>query len=94
MGWQTGLHRLRIVGTVALATGVVLCASVLITRGLGYAPDDSVAALFAAMWPVGLVLAILGGLLWVAVWVLQGFAPVTPVRGASAEAAQRAQINQ
>jgi hypothetical protein len=43
---------------------------------------------------VGLALAILGGLLWVAVWVLQGFAPVTPVRGASAEAAQRAQINQ
>jgi formate hydrogenlyase subunit 3/multisubunit Na+/H+ antiporter MnhD subunit len=69
------LKRLRLVGTVALAIGVVFCASVVVTRSLGYAPDDSVASLFAAMWPTGLALVILGGLLWVGVWVLHGFVP-------------------
>jgi hypothetical protein len=75
MEWHRGLKRLRVVGSIALAIGVVFCASVQITRGLGYAPDDAFASAFGAMWPVGLALALLGGLLWVAVWVLQGFAP-------------------
>ena len=60
---------------IALAAGVVLCASVLLTRTLGYAPDPSVASLFSALWPIGLALSILGGLLLVAVWVLHGFVP-------------------
>jgi predicted ABC-type sugar transport system permease subunit len=91
MGWHTGLKRLRLVGTIALAIGVVLGASVLITNSLGYAPDTSVAPLFAALWPVGLVLAILGGLLWVAAWVLQGFLPPAP---AAAPEPRRAKLEE
>ncbi len=75
MNWQMGLQRLRLVATAALAVGVVLCASVLGTRGLGYAPDTAVAPLFSAMWPMGLALILVGALLWVAVWVLRGFLP-------------------
>ena len=75
MNWYTGLKRLRIVGTIALTVGLLLCVSVVATRGLGYAPDLSVAPLFAAMWPCGIALILVGGLLWVAVWVLHGFLP-------------------
>jgi hypothetical protein len=91
MGWKTGLGRLRLVGTVTLALGVVLCVSVVLTRTLGYAPDDSFASLFAALWPTGLALAILGGLLWVAVWVLQGFVPAA---APEAEPPRRAHLNE
>ncbi len=85
MNWHTGLRRLRLVATVALALGIVLCASVLLTRGLGYAPDPSIASLFAAMWPAGISLAALGGLLWVAIWVLQGFVHPAPTAIREAE---------
>lgn len=77
MNWHTGLRRLRLAATLALVIGVGSCASAFITRSLGYAPDDSFASLFAALWPIGLALAVLGGLLWVAIWVLQGFVPST-----------------
>ena len=94
MNWHRGLQRLRLVGTIALVIGLVLCVSVLVTRTLGYAPDSSVAPLFAAMWPSGLALVILGGLLWVAAWVLQGFVPAAPALadrlGREAEPARRA----
>ncbi len=89
MNWHTGLKRLRLVGTVALAVGVVLCASVIATRSLGYSPDLSVAPLFAAMWPCGLALIILGALLWIAVWILQGFIPAPGRRIEPAKPASR-----
>jgi hypothetical protein len=80
-----------LVGTLALALGIVLCVSVVLTRVLGYAPDDSFASLFAALWPTGLALAIFGGILWVAVWVLHGFlAPASP----DSDPARRAHLNE
>lgn len=79
MEWHRGLKRIRIVGTAALAAGIVFSASVYITTLLGFAPDLSVAPLFTLMGRLGLPLAILGGLLWVAVWIIQGFAPAPPV---------------
>jgi hypothetical protein len=75
MNWHAGLRRLRLVGTVALATGVIFCASVFMTHSLGYAPDPSFVSLFTVLWPAGLALILLGCLLWVGAWVLLGFAP-------------------
>ncbi len=78
MSWHRGLRRLRLVGTVALAIGVICLASVYTTHALGYAPDVSVQPLFALMGRLGLLLTLLGVLVSVTAWVLQGFAPTTP----------------
>ncbi len=72
MAWHTPLQRLRLVGTLALVLGAAACISVLATHGLGYAPDTSVAPLFNALWPIGIVLALLGALIWVGIWILHG----------------------
>ncbi len=77
MHWQRGFKRIRLIGTLALALGVVLLVSVLVTQGMGYAPDPAFAQLYQAFWPLGLMLIVLGLLLWVAVWVLSGFLPDT-----------------
>lgn len=79
MIWHTGLRRLRLVGTVALVLGVICCASVFVTHAMGYAPDPSVASLFSALWPIGLGLVVLGGMVWVTAWVLHGFVPAAAV---------------
>ena len=76
MDWQTGFKRIRLVGTVALSLGILLLLAVILTQSLGYAPDAAFAQLYAAFWPLGLMLIVLGALLWVAVWVLSGFVPV------------------
>ena len=75
MHWQRGFQRIRLVGTVALVVGAVLLFSVLLTQALGYAPDPPFVQLYGAFWPLGLMLIVLGLLLWVAVWVLSGFLP-------------------
>ena len=98
MNWHRGLRRLRLVGTIALVLGLILCGSVLVTRTLGYAPDLSVAPLFAAMWPSGLALIILGAVLWMTVWVLQGFVPAASAQaglaGREAEPIRRARLDE
>ncbi len=78
MHWQRGFKRIRLVGAVALALGVVLLFSVLLTQLLGYAPDPGFAQLYGAFWPLGLMLLVLGALLWITVWVLAGFLPDGP----------------
>ena len=75
MHWQRGFKRIRLIGTVSLALGVVLLFSVLLTQLLGYAPNPGFAPLFGAFWPLGLMLIVLGLLLWLSVWVLLGFLP-------------------
>jgi uncharacterized BrkB/YihY/UPF0761 family membrane protein len=75
MHWQRGFKRIRLVGSIALLLGVVLLGSVLLTQLLGYAPNPGFVGLYSAFWPLGLMLLVLGLLLWVAVWVLSGFLP-------------------
>ena len=75
MHWQRGFKRIRLVGTVAITAGAVLLLSVVLTQSLGYAPDPAFSQLYGAFWPLGLMLLVLGGLLWVTVWVLAGFLP-------------------
>ncbi len=86
MHWKQGFKRIRLVGTAALLVGVALVASVLLTQTLGYAPDPAFAQLFSALWPLGLMLLVVGVLLWLAVWVLMGFLP------SDATAAPRARL--
>lgn len=88
MLWQRGFKRIRLVGTVALGLGVVLLASVLLTQLLGYAPNPGFAQLYSAFWPLGLMLLVLGLLLWVATWVLSGFLPDGAEAAASTPAAK------
>jgi hypothetical protein len=78
MDWQRGLKRLRLVGTVSLLFGILSFASVFLTNMLGYTPDTMFQPLFALMGRLGLLLTILGCLVSVAAWILQGFAPVVP----------------
>ena len=96
MTWHKGLKRLRLIATASLVIGLVLIASVLITQALHLSPDTLVAPLFAVMWPLGVGLLILGGMLWTAVWVLMGFVPETtaqvPLPSAS-EATTRAHFD-
>ena len=94
MHWQRGFKRIRLIGTLALALGVVLLASVLLTQGLGYAPDPAFAQLYGAFWPLGLMLIVLGLLLWVAVWVLSGFLPDPGLAPTRPEEPPRARIAQ
>ncbi len=75
MHWQRGFKRIRIVGAGAMALGLILIVSVLLTRLLGYAPNPGFASMFDTFWPMGLLLIGLGLLLWLAVWVLAGFLP-------------------
>lgn len=75
MRWQTGFRRIRLVGVAALVLGALLLLSVVLTNTLGLAPDPAFTQLYAALWPLGLMLLVLGALLWVAVWVLMGFVP-------------------
>ena len=75
MQWQRGFKRIRLVSTVALLIGAVLLLSVILTQSLGYAPDPQFASLYGAFWPLGLMLVVLGALLWVTVWILSGFLP-------------------
>ncbi len=91
MHWQRGFKRLRLVGTVAVIAGIVLLLSVVLTQSLGYAPDPAFAQLYGAFWPLGLMLVVLGLLLWVAVWVLSGFLPDSGVPQAESPA-RRAQF--
>ena len=87
MQWQRGFKRIRLVSTVALIAGVVLLLSVILTQALGYAPNPPFVPLYSAFWPLGLMLLVLGALLWVAVWVLSGFLPESgsPGTGQTAE---------
>ena len=75
MHWQRGFKRIRLVGTGAMALGLILLISVLSTRALGYSPNPGFESLFDTFWPLGLLLIVLGLLLWLAVWVLAGFLP-------------------
>ena len=75
MQWQRGFKRIRLVGTAAVLFGAVLLLSVVLTQSLGYAPDPAFAQLYSAFWPLGLMLLVLGALLWVTVWILSGFLP-------------------
>jgi undecaprenyl pyrophosphate phosphatase UppP len=75
MHWQRGFKRIRMVGAGAMALGLTLLVSVLCTRVLGYAPNPNFESLFGTFWPLGLLLIVLGLLLWLAVWVLTGFLP-------------------
>ncbi len=88
MQWQRGFKRIRLVSTVALIAGVVLLLSVVLTQSLGYAPNPPFAPLYSAFWPLGLMLLVLGALLWVAVWVLSGFLPEVGAPG-TGQAAER-----
>ena len=75
MEWQRGFKRIRLVAGLAFALGLILILSVVLTTSLGYAPDPAFVSLFGALWPLGLMLMVLGVLLWVTVWVLSGFLP-------------------
>ena len=75
MAWQHGLQRVRLTGTLCVVAGALLLGSNLATHLLGYAPDPSFASVFGLMWPAGLVLIILGAVLWITAWILQGFDP-------------------
>ncbi len=75
MKWQRGFKRIRLVSIIALVSGVVLLLSVVLTQSLGYAPDPAFAQFYTAFWPLGLMLLVLGALLWVMVWILSGFLP-------------------
>ena len=75
MQWQRGFKRIRLVAGLAFALGLILIFSVVVTTSLGYAPDPAFASLFGALWPLGLMLIVLGVLLWVTVWVLSSFLP-------------------
>ena len=75
MAWQHGLKRVRLTGTLSLVLGVALLGSNLGTHLLGYAPDPMFASVYSLMWPAGLVLLILGAVLWIAAWILQAFDP-------------------
>ncbi len=86
MHWQRGFKRIRMVGAGAIALGLVLLFSVLLTRLLGYAPNPGFESLFDAFWPMGLLLVLLGLLLWLAVWVLAGFLPNAGISGEATEA--------
>jgi uncharacterized BrkB/YihY/UPF0761 family membrane protein len=88
MQWQRGFKRIRLVSTIALVLGVALLGSVLVTQVLGYAPNPGFAQLYGAFWPLGLMLLVVGLLLWVAVWVLSGFLPDGAETGAAAPAAK------
>ncbi len=46
-----------------------------ITSALGYAPDPAYVLPFNLLIRLGFPLLLLGGLLWVALWVVQGFLP-------------------
>ena len=75
MHWRRGIKRIRLVGAGAMALGLILLATVLFTRVLGYSPNPGFESLFDTFWPMGLLLIVLGLLLWLAVWVLAGFLP-------------------
>lgn len=75
MHWQRGFKRIRLIGTVSLAIGVLLLLSAVVTVSLGYAPDPGMAPMFNVMFPLGMVLIVLGLLLWLTTWVLAGFLP-------------------
>lgn len=75
MHWANGFRRIRLIGTVALGLGVLLLLVVFLTQLLGYGPDPAFAQLYGAFWPLGLMLLVLGVLLWLVVWVLMGFLP-------------------
>ena len=94
MHWETGFKRLRLVGTVALGLGVVLLLAVVLTQSLGYAPDPAFTQLYSAFWPLGLMLIVLGALLWVAVWVLMGFLPAADAAESKAQDPPRARFYQ
>ncbi len=88
MDWQRGFKRIRIVAAAALASGVILLAIVLLTQLLGYAPNPGFVQIFGALWPLGLMLLVLGALLWLTVWVLAGFLPGNSVGEAGAPRAR------
>ena len=94
MHWQTGFKRIRLVGTVALALGAVLLLAVVLTQSLGYAPDPAFTQLYSAFWPLGLMLLVLGALLWVTVWVLMGFLPKVEVAEGKVQDPARARFYQ
>ena len=73
MHWENGFRRIRLVGTAAVVIGALLLLLVLMTQELGYAPDPAFTQLFGALWPLGLMLLVLGILLWLTNWVLMGF---------------------
>lgn len=93
MQWQRGFKRIRLVGTVALIVGAVLLLSVVLTQSLGYAPNPPFVPLYSAFWPLGLMLLVLGALLWVTVWVLSGFLPESGAPG-NAPGAERPRFYQ
>ncbi len=75
MAWQHGLKRVKLTGTLSVIAGALLLGSNLGTHLLGYAPDPTYVSVYALMWPVGISLLILGAVLWIAAWILQGFDP-------------------
>ena len=84
MHWQRGLKRLRIVATGALVLGAIMFFPPWLTNILGYVPNAGFVGLFNLSLRLGLMLLVLGALLWVAVWVLAGF--LVPETAGSASA--------
>ncbi len=75
MAWQHGLKRVQLTGTLSLVAGALLLGGNVGTHMLGYAPDPMFTSVYALMWPAGLVLLVLGAVLWVTAWILRGFDP-------------------
>lgn len=78
MQWHRGLRRLRLVGNLALGLGVLIIFLVWLTGALGYAPNAGFSPIFDLLARLGMALLILGGLLSVAAWIIQGFLPDLP----------------
>ncbi len=75
MHWHKGLKRLRIVATAALVLGLLIFIPITLMNVLGYLPDPGFVGLFSFLAHLGLPFVILGAILWIAVWVVQGFVP-------------------
>ncbi len=73
MHWQRGLHRFRLVATALLLLGVLMYLSARLTSIFGYAPDPGFVGFFNLLIHLGLVLILIGLLLWPAYWILLGF---------------------
>ncbi len=75
MQWARGLTRLRTVAIVLLGIGLVTALSSILMSGLGYQPDPGFLGIFTLLTHLSVPCILLGGVLWAAVWVLEGFLP-------------------
>lgn len=75
MLWRRGLQRIYIAGGITTAAGAAILLSALLSQQNGYLPNPVWTQIYLALWPVSLLLVVIGLLLLALPWVLRGFLP-------------------